>query len=102
MQLTLEPKARHTDPQTSKDAARSVRDLTNKQIAVHSVLKGMGPLTDVALIRHYHRIYGATIPQSDSGIRTRRSELVAKGLVKDTQKTATLDSGRRAILWAAS
>jgi len=101
MQLALKPQARRSDPWTAKEAARSVRNLTNKQTAVLSVLKGFDEMTDVELVKQYQFIYGTIIPQSDSGIRTRRAELVKKGLVKDTGKTATLPSNRRAILWRA-
>lgn len=37
---------------------------------------------------------------SESGIRTRRSELVKRGMIVDTGKRVTLDSGRQAKVWA--
>jgi hypothetical protein len=42
---------------------------------------------------------GAGIKQSDSGIRTRRAELVDDGIAFDTGATITLPSGRKSILW---
>ena len=37
--------------------------------------------------------------QSDSGLRTRRNELVRMGLLADTGQTRPIRSGRQAILW---
>jgi hypothetical protein len=39
--------------------------------------------------------------QSLSGLRTRRSELVKKGLVEWTGDYETLNTGRRARIWKA-
>jgi hypothetical protein len=56
-----------------------------------------GPLTDEAMLYHLQRNY----PMSPSGARTRRAELVARGLVYDTGKRETLASGRKAVVWGA-
>jgi hypothetical protein len=37
--------------------------------------------------------------QSESGIRTRRKELVERGLVEDTGRRDILVSGRKSIIW---
>jgi hypothetical protein len=40
------------------------------------------------------------VRQSESGIRTRRHELVERGLLKDSGTTVTLpESGRQSIVW---
>lgn len=89
--------ARRTDPQTSHDAARSVRDLTAKQAMILAVLDSAGPCDFDDLIENY-RDRGLPA-QSPSGIRTRVSELVARGLVEDSGDRSVLPSGRRAIVW---
>lgn len=90
------PRARKTDPQTSKDAAKSVKNITETQRAILKVL--VKPATDVDLVRLYKKVPSAP-RASESGIRSRRSELVELGLVKDTGFRQQLESGRYAILW---
>lgn len=91
------PHARHTDPQTSHEAAASVTDLTATKL---SILKALNhPRTDVDLVSAYNNLKTAPIT-SESGIRSRRAELVAAGLVVDSGERVKLPSGRRAILWA--
>lgn len=91
------PHARTTDPQTSHEAAKSVQ---NQQTIRYWVLKLLDkPRTDVELLEVYRNMKYAP-RASDSGIRTRRAELVAEGLVKDTGAHKKLESGRHAIIWA--
>lgn len=100
------PRARRTDPVTSHRAAASVGGQTKKQLCVKAILRKFGPMSDDQLLRAYkaHVEEGATIngvylaEQSDSGIRTRRSELVEAGQVVE-HDTTTLRSGRQAIRW---
>ena len=93
------PRARSTDPQTSADAARSVTSLRPKQYAVLKVLGLCGEMTDERLIACYETF---DLPkQSPSGIRTRRHELVAMGLVRDTGERRKMSTGRMAIVWEA-
>ena len=94
------PVARTSDPDTSHAAARSVTNLTEKQDAVLNLLRETGSATDWALSSRYFFRAGL-VEQSESGLRTRRSELVRKGLVHDTGERETLPSGRKAIIWAA-
>ena len=91
--------ARNTDPETSHLAAASLASdkLRASQDEVLRFMRARGPLTDDQLVR----TYVGTVPQSPSGLRTRRSELVARGLVEDTGKRVVLPSGRKAIVWAA-
>lgn len=97
-------KARRTDPVTSHQAAQSVANQTEVQHAILEVLKHAGPLCDQEIIRAYIRSeYAASFPrQSDAGLRTRRAELVAKGMVRDSGTRVKLPSGRSSIVWEAT
>lgn len=101
-ELVLTAYARHTDPSTSHAAAKSLSSdtLRRSQLAVLSVLCDRGPLDDKQLVREYpwHPAF-KTLPQSDSGLRTRRKELVAQGLVEDSGQKAESSSGRQMIVW---
>ena len=91
--------ARTTVPQTSHDAAKSVRNITETQQAIMTILTW--PLTDEGLVDAYYRMADANgwKQASPSGIRSRRAELTARGLVEDTGGRVKLPSGRFAILW---
>jgi hypothetical protein len=92
-------KARNTDPITSHLAAESVRDVTATQEYVLKALRKAR--TDVELVEAYNSL--KTAPRaSESGIRSRRAELVRKGMVFDTGRRVRLDSGRYAIVWGRS
>lgn len=92
--------ARSTDPWTSWEAARSVRGQTRTQAEVLYVLRRYGPATHPRIYKRVVRNFGPN--HSESGTRTRVSELVEMGLVKDSGKTKRLPSGRRAIVWKAT
>lgn len=85
--------ARRTDPQTSWDAARSVKDLRQSQQIILGAIIAYGPITDEDI----HAML--KVPMSPSGARTRRKELVDKGLVQDSGQRAKTRSGRQTILW---
>lgn len=89
--------ARAGDPVTSWEAARSLDEATlrESQKVVLRMLQESGPMTDERLAYY---LMGVLSP---SGARTRRAELVDKGLVYDTGERDRLISGRRAIVWAA-
>lgn len=78
------PATRSKDPETSKRAAeRASGDMTNKQMAVLALFWVYGHLNDEDLVNIYRRKQralgvGSTVlpQQTDSGIRSRRSELV--------------------------
>ncbi len=101
----LEPwkRTRKGDPDTSLAAAESVTGITEKQQAVLELLRRLGPLPDELMVVGYvdRVVHGNLPPQSKSGLRTRRSELVRRGLVKDTGERRRLVSGRMAIVWEA-
>lgn len=94
-------RARTSDPITSHEAADSITSeaMRRSQLGVLAMFQRFGPMHDVALIERY-MAYGEGHPvQSESGIRTRRSELVAQGVLEDSGEKVRLDSGRRAIVW---
>jgi len=95
----LDARARSTDPDTSHEAAeRASLKLNRNREAVMAVLRDHGPLTDPALISAYQRLAGVGhVPdQSESGIRSRRADLVRMGLARKLGKT----SDSRHTVWA--
>lgn len=94
------PHARLTDPGTSHEAADSVGNLTETKKAIFYILKY--PRTDAELIDSYNTLVQRNeAPRaSESGIRSRRAELVDDGLVMDTGHRAKSPSGRNMIVWA--
>lgn len=94
--------ARSSDPPTSWEAARSIRGkrIRESQAIVLRLLRAYGPMTDEQLLEYLARSeWAGTL--SPSGARTRRSELVSRGLVFDTRRRWRLASGRLAIVWQA-
>lgn len=89
-------KARKTDPETSHEAAESVDRITETQEYVLRALRR--PRADVELVEAYRKFKRAP-RASESGIRSRRAELVDRGLVIDTGRRVRLESGRFAIVW---
>lgn len=95
-----EARARHSDPDTSHEAAASVRNIRESQQHILELLRRYGPLTDERLgFRHRAVFVGKFM--SPSGIRTRRAELVAKGLVEWTGRKIKMSTGRMAREWRA-
>ena len=99
-------RARTSDPATSHAAAASVNGkLRETQNAVLRLLRLDGDLSDDQLLAAYdnrRRHDSGFPPQSPSGLRTRRRELVALGLVRDSGRRTTTYSGRAAIVWTAT
>lgn len=93
------PGARLTDPQTSHDAADSVKNITDTQRAILMILTW--PKTDEELVDAFYQMADSNgwKQASPSGIRSRRAELVSQGLVVDSGERAKLSSGRSAIVW---
>jgi hypothetical protein len=89
-------RARVTDPETSHEAAESVDRVTETQEYILRALRR--PRADVELVEAY-RSFKRAPRASESGIRSRRAELVDRGLVVDTGRRVRLDSGRYAIVW---
>jgi hypothetical protein len=99
----MEARARTSDPDTSHAAAKSVKKMTLVQSRVWAMFGRVSSMTDVAMIDMWgkeRRRFPDSYPQvSDSGLRTRRRELVDQGYLKDSGLRQTLPSGRKAILW---
>lgn len=91
--------ARITDPETSHEAAASVKNISATQLAIMTILTF--PATDEELIDRFYGMASAGLAPnaSPSGIRSRRAELVAQGLVEDSGERRKLSSGRSAIVW---
>jgi hypothetical protein len=95
------PRARTEDPEESHLAARSVKGLTEKQGAILALLGLAGrPLTDPEIREIYERDREAEDwpRQTESGLRTRRNELVKAGLIIKAGKKR-LETGRMASQW---
>jgi hypothetical protein len=90
--------ARSSDPQTSHDAARSVKDISKAQRHVMMALN-REPMTDEQISSWMYEWLGSLI--SPSGARTRRAELVAMGLVEDSGQRGKTKAGRATIIWRA-
>jgi hypothetical protein len=96
------PHARTSDPVTSHEAAASVTDLSKTKQTILELFKRVGkPMTDNQLIVWYWWAVGnIEAPRaSDSGIRSRRAELVRTGKLRDSNQRQKLPSGRNAIVW---
>lgn len=91
--------ARRDDPETSHAAAASLTSqrLRQSQREVLLAMRALGPCSDTTLLDRYPG-FGLS-HQSPSGLRTRRAELVARGLVVDSGKRERLPTGRMAIVW---
>jgi hypothetical protein len=92
------PFARTTDPQTSHEAAQSVTNITPLKQEILQRL--MTPMTDADLIQVIRT--GSRLLVTESGVRSRRAELVQAGLVKDTGARVKLATGRSAIVWTTN
>ena len=94
--------ARNTDPETSWAAARKASvHIRDSQTEVWAMLKKWGPICDEQL--HGHLRIAAQLNSkkclSPSGARTRRSELVALGLVVFNKTYATTHNGGKTREW---
>jgi len=94
------PRARNTDPATSHDAAASVGEVTETQAIILMLLRET-PMCDEKLIEQYRlgeKLWGYP-HKSESGIRSRRAELVRKGLVETVGLQERMSTGRFAFIW---
>jgi hypothetical protein len=96
------PYARKTDPGTSHAAARSVQNISPTQQGILNLLKD--GMNDESLVNVYTGLAkGGYVPAaSESGIRSRRAELVKQGLVVDTGERNQMTTGRLATVWKAT
>ena len=97
--------ARNTDPDTSHEAARTVRRRLCEQVraGVVRLLEKYGPMTDEDIAEWWTDPGFADVfpVVSSSGLRTRRAELVDQGLVADSGQLVLLPTGRSAVEWHA-
>jgi len=94
--------ARASDPVTSHWAAEeaSPEATSRTQDAILAILEH-SPMTDTELIRTYNDLvdFGDVPRASESGIRSRRAELVDMGRVEASGEFRELPSGRKSIVW---
>lgn len=96
---TPRARARRGDPQTSQEAAAAfyVSKLKAYQYEIFRLFSLLGPAHDEELCRRA-KLNG--VKQKESGVRTRRHELVELTLLRDSGRRETLaDSGRESIVW---
>ncbi len=98
--------ARTSDPDTSHEAAASLSSerIRQSQEAVLSLFRHAAePMDDKTLVRLYQTMSAARpdlyLPQADSGIRTRRNELVKKGLIIFTGERVKVGDKCHAKVW---
>ena len=92
--------ARNTDPQTSHNAAESVKDLTGVQSRILKLFElPNNGYTDEELIRAYQKSYGSFFPATESSIRSRRSELVHRQYLRDSGEKRLTKAGRGTTVW---
>lgn len=86
--------ARTTDPDTSYNAAECVRPgITKIQSQVLNHFNFVKRSTDEALEKQFQAAY------SPSTVRTRRAELVAMGLIKDSGRRTLNSRAHKVIIW---
>ena len=92
------PFARKKDPHTSHLAAESVQHLSATQKTILTILEK--PHSDQELIDRYRTLVrkGKATPASESGIRSRRSELHSLELVEPVGESLT-EFNRRCLVW---
>ena len=97
----VKARARLTDPQTSHDAANSVKDLTGVQERILKLFElPHAGYTDEELIRAYNSAYGYHFPATESSIRSRRSELVHRQYLADSGQRRLTKAGRGTTVWS--
>lgn len=94
------PRARATDPGTSHAAADSVAQVSETQAAILVLLRGT-PMCDERLVQQYRTWeHLENLPKAtDQSIRSRRAELVRKGLVVPAAYQERMTTGRMAQVW---
>lgn len=98
------PRARNTDPDTSHAAAFSVRNVGATHQAILELFKAAGQkgLADMEMIAMYdtYRLAKGWPLVSESGLRSRRNELVKIGCIEDTGRKTRLATKRMGKIWA--
>lgn len=98
--------SRPTDPDTSRQAAASLKGdkIRETQRQILNVLERFGPSCDEDIQTYFRQLASLEgwPPQSPSGLRSRRAELVDAGLVIDSGERSRTSSGRQTIVWTLS
>jgi len=89
---------RTLDPATSHNAEKSVTGLAETYRLMLAAFAKHGGMNDQSLIELWHS-QPSWKRVSDSGIRSRRSELTAQGIIQDSGKRQKMASGRMSIVW---
>ena len=98
--LVKQPAARRSDPETSHAAARAASTrVTAGRRQVLECFSRHGQMTDEQLVWNMERMPGGITLKSESGIRTRRSELVKLGKIQDSGRRRLNAKGRRCVVW---
>lgn len=87
---------RKSDPETSKEAGEAMtgEKLTDWQYFILCSFRNHGQMTDEELVSMvYPHAHG------ESTLRSRRSELVRKGLLRDSGQRKKNRGGRQTIIW---
>lgn len=96
---------RSTDPDTSQEAAvKATSHAATIRPIVLEIVEAYGPLTHDDVIQHFQAriVMDPSTPRaSESGIRTRLSELVRAGLVVESLDDGLSAYGNRARRWVA-
>jgi hypothetical protein len=92
------PEAHAADPETSRLAADSVRDVAGTRRAVLALLKAKGPMMDEQIEQAWRE--ADLPPATGQSLRSRRAELVRDGLVEFTgEKRRLASTGRLSQVW---
>jgi len=96
------PKSHWADPETSREAAESIplERVSEVQHKILTLLKIHGPMSDEQLVERFDGCWPSSA--TDQSVRSRRGELVRKGLVVDTGRRSTTRYGRSCVVWGAS
>lgn len=87
----------------SVEAEPSAERITEVQVVVLDILRVAGPVTDDALIAIYKsraEHYPGVPKASPQSVRSRRAELVRRGLIRPTDIVGVSQFGNRATVWA--
>lgn len=95
-------RARATDPQTSHEAGDLVDNISETQRKILELLRT--PMCDAELLIAYGLAVevGIAPRASESGIRSRRAELVEQGRVVHSGEFRLSTAGRRMMVWASA
>jgi hypothetical protein len=91
------PSTRTLDPSTSHAAEKSVSKLAESYGIILGFFRNYGPMNDEQLLERWK--YQSPKLAADSGIRSRRAELVAAGRLEDSGERIKMTSGRMSIVW---